>query len=170
MRNHQFDVDLSRLYPYPAPRRDRRNKDRDFVDSAWFDMMQPNAKRSAIAQREVERVLELELLLARYDAAQRDRRRAQRAPVLTRVHVDGASHMVACDVSSRGLLCSGRPQACTMDVEFKIPGLAFPIDARAEVIDFIDRPVLPRVNLRFIDLDTPYRDHIDAYVNRRLAR
>lgn len=166
MRTDHFD--LSHLYPYPAPRRDRRATTREF-DAGWFEMIKPNSHRSAIAQREVERVFELELKLARWEAARRDRRRAQRAPVMTRVHVDGAEHMLACDVSSQGLLCSGRPTTGTLDLEFKIPGLAFPIDTRAEVIEFIDRPVLPRVNLRFIDLDTPYRDHIEAYVNRRLA-
>jgi hypothetical protein len=43
------------------------------------------------------------------------------------------------------------------------------VDARAEVVDFKDGAVIPLVNLRFIDLDRPYREHIQAYVDRRLA-
>ncbi len=139
------------------------------IDPEWFTMAKPAPHRSAIAQREVERAFELELLYNRWLAAQHERRRARRAPIMTRVHVDGAGHMLACDVSSRGLRCSGRPTKGIVDVEFKVPGLAFPVDARAEVVAFKDANVLPLVNLRFLDLDRVYREFIDTYVGLRLA-
>lgn len=139
------------------------------IDPEWFAMAKPQAHRSAIAQREVERVFELELLYNRWLAAQHERRRARRAPIMTRVHVDGDVHMLATDVSSRGLRASGRPKNGVVDVEFKIPGLAFPVDARAEVVAFKDANVLPLVNLRFLNLDKLYRDYIDTYVGLRLA-
>lgn len=170
MRNDDFDVDLTRLYPYPAQRRDRRNPNRaGLIDPAWYEMVKPNPNRTPAAQREIERCFQLEVTYAKWLAAQRDRRKAERAPVMTRVHVDGEAHMLACDVSSNGLRCSGRPEKGVLDLEFKIPGLAFPVDARAEVVDFKDGAVIPLVNLRFIDLDRPYREHIQAYVDRRLA-
>ena len=74
--------------------------------------------------------------LRAWEEAQKDRRKLLRAPVMTRVHIDGQEHMLACDVSTRGLRCSGRPKKSTLDVEFKIPGLPFPIDAKAEVIEY----------------------------------
>lgn len=139
------------------------------IDPEWFSLVKPKDHRSAIAQREVERVFELELAYTRWLAAQHERRRARRAPIMTRVYVDGDSHMLATDVSSRGLRCSGRPNKGIVDVEFKVPGLAFPVDARAEVVAFKDANVLPLVNLRFIDLDKVYRQFIDTYVGLRLA-
>ena len=171
MRNNLgIDLDFQSLYPYPAPqRRDRRDRDRGLMDSAWTAMVQPATGRTAIAQREIERVYELEMKLRQWEAAQRDRRKKLRAPVMTRVHIDGQEHMLACDISTHGLRCSGRPKKSTLDVEFKIPGLAFPVDAKVEVIEYFDRPVIPLVNMRFVDLDGPYQDHIQAYVNRRLA-
>ncbi len=170
MRNNiGIDLSFSSLYPYPAQIRDRRDKSRGAMDSSWTEMVKPTAGRSAIAQREIERVYALEMKLRAWEEAQKDRRKLLRAPVMTRVHIDGQEHMLACDVSTRGLRCSGRPKKSTLDVEFKIPGLPFPIDAKAEVIEYFDRNVIPLVNMRFIDLDTPYEDHIQAYVNRRLA-
>jgi hypothetical protein len=170
MRNNiGIDLDFGSLYPYPAQRRDRRARVRGLMDSAWEQMVKPTENRSAIAQREIERVYELELKLRQWEQAQKDRRKLLRAPVMTRVHIDGQEHMLATDVSTRGLRCSGRPKKATLDVEFKIPGLPFPIDAKAEVIEYFDRPVIPLVNMRFIDLDTPYESHIQAYVERRLA-
>ncbi|MEZ0312762.1 MAG: PilZ domain-containing protein [Myxococcota bacterium] len=178
MRNNLgIDLDFGSLYPYPAQRRDRRARDRSGMtadlsweaDAPWNDSIQRSANTSPIAQREIEFVYELERKIAQWEQARKDRRKLLRAPVMTRVFIDGQEHMLACDVSTRGLRCSGRPKKTTLDVEFKIPGLPFPIDAKAEVIEYFDRPVIPLVNMKFVDLDTPYESHIEAYVNRRLA-
>ncbi len=178
MRNNiGIDLNFSCLYPYPAQRKDRRLRDRaepstDFtweMDAPWNEQLKRSAATSPMARREIEFVYELERKLQQWEQAQKDRRKLLRAPVMTRVHIDGQEHMLACDVSTRGLRCSGRPKKATLDVEFKIPGLPFPIDAKAEVIEYFDRPVIPLVNMRFIDLDTPYESHIQDYVNRRLA-
>ncbi|MBC7794473.1 MAG: PilZ domain-containing protein [Clostridia bacterium] len=139
------------------------------IDPEWFSLVKPAAHRSLHAQREIERVFEMELLYNRWLAAQHERRRARRAPIMTRVNVGGDRHMLACNVSSRGLQCSGRPTKGIVDVEFKVPGLAFPVDARAEVVAFKDGSVLPLVNLRFLNLDKVYREFIDTYVGLRLA-
>lgn len=170
MLDFDIDVDLSGLYGAPHRERRRLNgRDPMLIDGAWYQMVKPNLAREPFLQREIERTFELELVYKRWLAAQRERRKAIRAPVMTRVAVDGAPYMLACDVSTHGLRCSGRPSSGLLDVEFKIPGLAFPVDARAEVVDFVDRPVLPAVSLRFIDLDRPYREHIEAYVQRKLT-
>lgn len=167
-----FDIDVDVSSIFAAPHRERRRtKEREpvLIDAGWYEMVRSNGQREGYLQRDIERAFNLELTYARWLVEQRERRKAMRAPVMTRVRVDGAPHMLACDVSSRGLRCSGRPRSGLVDIEFKLPGLAFPVDARAEVVDFKDTAVLPLVNLRFIDLDRPYRDHIEAYVHRRLA-
>lgn len=143
------------------------------VNARWYDLMQSHPERAEEVQRAMERSFRNTMLFAQWRAlTQRwnDRRQAMRAPILSRVHLDGGDHMVACDVSQSGLRCSGRPQKGVFDVEFKVPGLAFPVDARAEVVDFKDANVLPLVNLRFVSIDRPYREHLESYVQRRTRR
>ena len=78
--------------------------------------------------------------------------------------------MTATDISLSGIRCSGEPSAPVMDIEFKLPGLAFPVDARAEVVSYKESPVIPLVGLRFANIDLPYRQHIAEYVHRRRER
>ncbi len=159
-----IDVDLSPLL-------DGAN-DAVLVSGHWYTLLRPHAERPAALQAKIEEGFRNALLAAQWFAAQRrrERRRAVRAPLLSRVHVDGDAPMVACDISLAGLRCSGRPRQERMDVEFRLPGLAFPVAARAEVVTFKDANVIPLAGLRFLDIDPPYLDHIHRYVAHKRAR
>lgn len=141
------------------------------VNSRWYELALPADGRAPEVQASLDGCLERELLRAQWEAMEllrQERRGARRAPILRRLQMDG-ERLLACDISSTGLRASGRPTRGLIDFEFNLPGLDFPVDARAEVIDFKDKAVIPLVNLRFVDLDRPYREHIDAYVSRKLT-
>ena len=54
-----------------------------------------------------------------------------------------------------------------LEIEFKLPGVAFPIEAKAAVVSFKESNVIPLAGLKFVDIDTPYLDHINDYIDRR---
>jgi hypothetical protein len=157
-----IDVDLSPILD--------NLKEPTVIDIKWYELVAPRAGRAADVQAKLDQMFENVMLRAQWRATQRralDRRRAVRVPLLSRLVVDGGPHMVACDISMSGLRASGRPTAPVMDVEFKIPGLAFPVDARVEVVSFKDTNVLPLVGLRFAWIDKPYVERIASYIADR---
>ncbi len=157
-----IDVDLSPLCP-----------DVDVpvcVPSGWYELAKPRAGRPMLLQAKLDTALRNALLHATWAATSRrrlDRRRGLRVPLISRVHVGRGDHLTACDISLTGLRCSGRPLAPVMDIEFRLPGLAFPVDARVEVVSFKEANVIPLVGMRFAWIDRPYVDHIARYISRR---
>jgi len=162
-----IDVDVSHLIEHPGD-------EPILISDAWYLLSQRREGRSPIVQAKLEKMFNNAMMFAQWQATRRralDRRRAIRVPILSRVHIDGLEqHMTATDISLSGIRCSGEPRAPVMDIEFHIPGLAFPVDARAEVVSYKESPVIPLVGLRFASIDRPYREHIAAYVDRRRAR
>lgn len=145
------------------------------VDAGWYTLSQPHPNRQSALQAKVERAFRNTILRAQWEATvtrARERRRAIRVPLLSRVHDAGASTKlgVTTDISLAGVRCTGRPQRELLDIEFRLPGLGFPVDARAEVVNFRDGNVFPLMGLRFVDIDTPYLGHIAAYVQRRCLK
>ena len=143
------------------------------LSSRWYELVTPREDRSPRVQFELERAFRKALLQAQWRATARrmlDRRRAARVPLLSRVRVDAGQPLVACDISVSGLRCSGKPRAPVMDVEFRLPGLDFPVDARVEVVSWRDANVIPLVGLRFAHIDRAYLAHIAGYVARRQER
>jgi hypothetical protein len=141
------------------------------VSSDWYQLLRPTPARLPMLQRKIESVFHAHLLRLQWQASgfRRDRRRAVRAPLLSRVYVDNHEPLVACDISLSGLRCSGRPRRGTLDIEFRVPGLAFPIAARAEVSNFKDGAVIPLAGLRFVDIEPLYLEHINRYIASRRA-
>jgi hypothetical protein len=140
------------------------------INSKWYELVAGQPDRIRSLQGKVEEVFRKELLYAQWRATARrrlDRRRAVRVPILSRVHVDGGRSMVATDLSLSGMRASGVPAAPVMDIEFNLPGLQFPIDAKAEVVEFRSSNVIPLVGMRFAWIDRPYVDLIASYVARR---
>lgn len=140
------------------------------INARWYELAREDPERAEALQAKIQQTFRNELLHAQWSATSRralDRRRAVRAPIISRVQIDGGQHMVACDISLSGLRCSGQPTAPVMDIEFKLPGLQFPIDARAEVVSFKDANVIPLIGLRFAWIDRPYLDCIAQYVAKR---
>lgn len=140
------------------------------VNARWYELLRERPERAAALQSKIEASFRNVLLRCEWQARREriERRRALRAPLLSRVHVaPGSTRLVACDVSTTGLRCSGRPQSGVLDIEFKLPGLAFPVAARAEVAEFRDGNVLPLAGLRFVDIERAYVEHIAQYVRRR---
>lgn len=140
------------------------------IDARWYELAQNKPERSAVLQEKIDRAFRSTLLHAQWLATKRralDRRRAIRVPLLSRVTTQEAPSLISTDISLTGLRCSGRPTAPIMDIEFKVPGVAFPIDTRAEVVSFKDANVIPLVGLRFVNLDSGYRQHIAEYIERR---
>ncbi|OGQ89047.1 MAG: hypothetical protein A2289_18715 [Deltaproteobacteria bacterium RIFOXYA12_FULL_58_15] len=140
------------------------------LDGHWYELTRPRAGRSAALQDKMERTFRNAMLHAQWRATSRrslDRRRAMRVPLLSRLHVDGGNHLVTCDISMSGLRCSGTPLAPLMDVEFRLPKVDFPIDARVEVVSFKEANVIPLVGLRFAWIDKPYVHYIADYISQR---
>jgi len=140
------------------------------VNESWYRLATPREDRSYLMQAKADQLFKNAMLHAQWQATRRrklDRRRAVRAPVVSRVHIEGARHMVATNISLTGLRCSGVPRAPLVDIEFKLPGMEFPIDARAEVVSYKESNVIPLVGMRFVGLETPYRDQIAHYIWRR---
>ena len=157
-----IDVDLSPILDHL--------QEPTLVDVKWYELVAPRPGRAHDVQAKLDQMFENVMLRAQWQATQRralDRRRAVRVPLLSRVVVDGGPHLVACDISMSGLRASGRPAAPVMDVEFKIPGLTFPVDARVEIVSFKDTNVIPLVGMRFAWIDKPYVQQIAAYISRR---
>ena len=143
------------------------------VNAKWYELAKPREGRATAVQAKLDQTFRNAVLYAQWQASARrtlDRRRALRVPVLSRVHVEGGAHLVACDISMSGLRCSGEPTAPIMDVEFKLPSAPFPIDARVEVVSYKESKVIPLVGLRFAWIDRPYVEHIARYVAGRRER
>jgi len=163
----QFDIDVDvspLLGDVEAP---------TLVSSRWYEMVRPRQGRPQSLQAKLERVLRSEMLFAQWCATSRrrlDRRRAMRVPLLSRLRLNEGEPLLSCDISLSGMRASGRPPAPLLDIEFRLPGLAFPIDARVEVVTFKDANVIPLVGLRFAWIDRPYLDHISAYIAKRRSR
>ena len=159
------DVDLSAAY--------NQQHGETLISSYWYELAQPREGRPEGFQKALDRVFKNAVLHAQWCASSRrklDRRRALRVPLLSRIHVDGGGHLVSTDISMSGLRCSGRPTAPVMDVEFKLPQLDFPIDARVEVVTFKDSNVIPLVGMRFAWIDKPYIECITQYIAQRRER
>ena len=157
-----FDVDVDLAPLYGA-------KDPLVVSDRWYQLVQPRADRPPSLQRKIEESFRNVVLRAQWQAACRreERRRAVRVPLLSGVQVTTGPRLVSTDISLAGLRCSGRPTAGMLDIEFRLPGLAFPVAARAEVANFQDSPVIPLVGLRFVDIERTYVDHIERYIDER---
>jgi hypothetical protein len=143
------------------------------VNSKWYELVEPREGRAPAVQAKLDQTFRNAVLYAQWQATSRrtlDRRRALRVPLLSRVQIEGGLHLVSCDISMSGLRCSGTPLAPLMDVEFKVPGAPFPIDARVEVVSFKDANVIPLCGLRFAWIDRPYVEQIAHYVATRRER
>jgi hypothetical protein len=143
------------------------------IRDVWYRLAMPSRGRSPRVQYAAKRMLDNTLHNAQWAARERrrlDRRRALRVPLLSRVRPGRGSPLISTDISLSGLRASGTPTAPVMNIEFKVPGLAFPIDARVEVMSFKDSNVIPLVGMRFINLERPYADHIARYVAKRRER
>jgi len=144
-----------------------------YVDARWYELLARTGERDPVLHRKLEETFRRALLRAQWSATARralDRRRALRVPLVSRVYVDEGRPLVATDISLAGLRCSGRPTTPLVDIEFRLPGLHFPIETRAEVVSFKDASVLPLVGLRFVRIDRPYVELIADYVSRRSER
>lgn len=139
------------------------------LDARWYELVQPNRHRSRKVQHKLDRLFANAMRQAQWRAARqrRERRRAVRAPLLSRVRAERHDAMLACDISLSGIRCSGRPERDVLELEFKLPGLDFPVNAKAEVVSFADRPVIPLAGMQFVDIDPGYLEHIDRYVRNR---
>jgi len=143
------------------------------VDDRWYRMSHPRPGRCPRIQKRMDKMYRNALLNAQWEATRRrplDRRRAIRTPLLSRVHIEGNEHMTATNISLSGLCVSGTPKAPIMDIEFKIPGAVFPIDAMVEVMNYKDSPVIPLVGLRFVRIEQPYVDQIAHYIARKRSK
>lgn len=141
-----------------------------YIDARWYELMAPRHSRPAELQQSIERSFRRTVLRAQWRATSRralDRRRAVRVPLVSRVAVDTGAPLVATDISLAGLRCSGRPTSPLLDIEFRLPGLQFPIETRAEVVSYKDANVIPLVGMRFVHIDRPYVELIANYVSHR---
>lgn len=144
------------------------------VNSRHYEAALPRPDRSRQEQWARSERLREAIAQAQWDAvaiARSERRAARRAPLLRGLRIDGErSDAYVCDISRDGLRVSGRPRNGLLDVELKVPGLTFPVESRAEVVDFRDANVLPIMNLRFVGINRRVAEGIDSYVHRRLLR
>lgn len=163
--NFDIDVDLSPMLG--------EVDDPTLINSYWYEMTQSRVERPPELQAKLERTFRNAMLRAQWRATSRrrlDRRRALRVPLISRVHVDAGSHLVATDISLSGLRCSGEPSAPVMDVEFRLPSSQIPIDARVEVVSFKESNVIPLVGMRFAWIDRPHVDTIAEFIARKRDR
>ncbi|MEO0811313.1 MAG: PilZ domain-containing protein [Myxococcota bacterium] len=146
------------------------------VSSELYERAAPVLGRGIDQQERLEIELQDKIQRAHWYAAARaraERRRALRAPLLRRLRIDGhreGEDVYVCDISRDGLRASGRPYQGVLDLQLKVPGVPFPVETRAEVVDFKDANVLPIMNLRFTNLRRSTAERIDAYVHQRLNR
>ncbi len=158
-----IDVDVSGLLGVSVPL---------LINSGWYHLALGNAERSVSLGRKIDEHFRNKVLHLQWQAAQLrvERRRALRVPFLSRVQVERGAPLLACDISLSGLRCSGRVSAGLLDIEFRLPELAFPVAARAEVVSFKDSPTLPFAGLRFVDIEAPYLEQVQRFIARRRGR
>lgn len=169
--HYNFDIDVD-ITPF-LPGEESDELDQVLLSDTWYQLARPQEHRSYLMQAKADQLFKNAMLHSQWQASRRrklDRRHALRAPLLTRVHVDGFSHMTSTDISLSGLRCSGVPNAPLMELEFKLPGMPFPIDVRAEVVEYKEANVIPLVGMRFVGLQGPYREQIARYVNYRASQ
>ena len=162
--NFEIDVDLAPILGGNEPL---------LVSARWYKLLHARAERPASLQTKIDAAFKNAVLSLQWRAATQrapERRRAIRVPLLSRVHLAHGRPMVSCDVSLSGLRCSGRPAGGLLDIEFKLPNLPFPVAARAEVVSFADRKIIPLVGMRFVDIEPVYLDHINSYIDARRAQ
>ncbi len=138
------------------------------IDSRWYELACQS--QHAELRHKANEVLRNAVLRAQWLATSRrplDRRRARRVGVISRLHMAGGGRMVTTDISVSGLRCSGEPRAPIMNVEFKIPGLGFPVDTTVEVVSYKPSNVVPLCGLRFVNIDRAYQRHISEYIGRK---
>ncbi len=143
------------------------------IDDRWYRMAAAGQGRDPVLRAKAQRMLDNSMFNAQWAARGRrrlDRRRAVRAPLISRVRLGNGKHLTATDISLSGLRCAGEPVAPLMNVEFKVPGLGFPVDARVEVMSYKESNVIPLVGLRFIHLERPYAEEIARYIAERRER
>lgn len=161
-----IDVDVSPFLnsdqPFTAP---------TLVSSAYYEAARPRPGRLVEVQAKMNTVLRHAMLRAQWEAASKsrlERRKNVRVPLLSRVATDADdTTMLSCDISMDGLRCSGRPPAPVMDVEFKVPGAPFPIDARVELVRFKEANILPLAGLRFSWIDSVYLEYIEQFICKK---
>lgn len=162
----EIDVDLSNIVG--------AGLDNILVSAEYYEQALPRADRGEDEQAELDRLLRNQIWRSQWRAAARarsERRESRRAPLLRTLWVDGRrADTYVCDISRDGLRASGRPPNGTFDVSLKVPGMNFPVETRAEVVDFRDANVLPLMNIRFVGLHRRIADKIDGYVHDRLMR
>src|SRR5512145_1314352 len=142
--DHQFDIDVD-ISPLLG-----NVEGAALIDDRWYRLARASRGRDPVLQAKAERMLDNSVLYAQWVARSRrrlDRRRAVRAPMISRVHLDNGLHMTSTDISLSGMRCAGDPASPLMNVEFRVPGLEFPIDARVEVMSYKDANVIPLVGL-----------------------
>jgi hypothetical protein len=143
------------------------------IRDTWYRLAHNKPGRRPRVQRAAERMLQNTLLLAQWRARERrslDRRRAVRVPLIARVIPLRGKPFTTTDISLSGMRASGEPTAPVLDVEFKIPGLSFPVDTKVEVVSYRPSPIVPLVGLRFVNLEKVYADEIARLVNERRER
>jgi hypothetical protein len=159
-----FDVDVD-LAPLLG------SDDALLVSDRWYELLQASPASPPAVQCKIAEAFHGALWRVQWEARlhRHERRRAIRAPLLAPVRVTHGPRLTATDISLGGLRCCGRPTAGVLDVEFKLPGSAFPVSARAEVTTFEESAVYPLVGLRFVDIEPAYLETIEAYIDHRLA-
>lgn len=157
-----IDVDLSPLLgTLAAP---------TLIDARWYELVRERPDRPPELQRKIERAYRGSLMHAEWRARRvrnHERRRAVRVPLVSPVLFGRGPRLVSTDISLSGLRCSGRPVAPVMDIEFHLPGVAFPIDTRAEVVSFKDSSVIPLLGMRFVAMDRAYIEMIQHFIDER---
>lgn len=165
----EFDIDVD---VSPLLERTARMTGVTLIDDRYYRLAARRGRNSAL-QAKAEQLLDNSLMFAQWAARSRsslDRRRAVRVPLISRVHVGQSRHMVAIDISMSGLRSVGEPRAPVMEIEFKLPGLDFPVDARVEVMSYKSSNVIPLVGLRFINLQRPFAESIARFIAVRRDR
>lgn len=137
------------------------------VDDHWY--LLAHAPRPRL-RAQADRLLHNALLAAQWQAVRGrilDRRRAVRAPLLSRVDSDAGHHYIASDVSLSGLRCSGQPANAPVDIAFRLPGLGFPVEARAEVVSVQPGLAAASLGMRFTHIERPYVEWIAQYIDQQ---
>jgi len=165
LADFDIDVDLSPLLgTLAAP---------TLIDSRWYELAARRPGRPLMLQRKIEQAFHRRVLFAEWRAMRarnHERRRALRVPLVSSVAVGKGSRLVTTDISLSGLRCSGRPTSPVLDIEFRLPGLDFPIDTRAEVVSFRDSNVIPLLGMRFVSMDRAYVELIERFIDQRSRR
>jgi hypothetical protein len=140
------------------------------INARWYELISGRPDRPPALQRKIQEAFHRSLMFAEWRATRlrhHERRRAVRVPLVSPVLTVKGPRLVTTDISLSGLRCSGRPAAPLLDIEFRLPGIAFPIDARAEVVTFRDSSVIPLLGMRFVSMDRAYVDLIEQFIDKR---